>query len=80
MMRLFGQREAICTICNKSIKHKNKAKREWGIKSPLCSDCYLDKMKESYDASIIKKSDRCGMNNKVKNLWEPRWQWDREGL
>ena len=52
-MGIFSRKPANCTICNKQITHKNKAKREWGVKSPLCSDCYLDKMKESYDASII---------------------------
>ena len=79
-MGLFNRKESVCTICNKSIKHKNKAKREWGVKSPLCTDCYLNKMKESYDASIVKKCGNCGIKNKVTELWEPRWQWDMEGL
>ena len=43
-MGIFSRKPAQCTICNKQISHKNKAKREWGVKSPLCSDCYLDKM------------------------------------
>ena len=80
LMRLFGNKESFCTICNKSITHKNKAKREWGVKSPLCSDCYIDKMKESYDAAVIRKCIDCGMKSKVTDLWEPRWQWDMEGL
>ena len=79
-MGLFSRKESVCTLCNKSIKHKNKAKREWGVKSPLCTDCYLNKMKESYDASIIKKCADCGIKKKVTELWEPRWQWDMEGL
>ena len=79
-MRLFGNKESFCTICNKSITHKNKAKREWGVKSPLCSDCYIDKMKESYDAAVIRKCIDCGKKSKVTDLLEPRWQWDMEGL
>ena len=79
-MGLFGRKRASCTICNKEITHKHKAKREWYVKSPLCSDCYLDKMKETYDATIIKKCAICETKNKVTNLWEPRWQWDMEGL
>ena len=77
---IFSRKPAQCTICNKQISHKNKAKREWGVKSPLCSDCYLDKMQESYDATIIKKCISCGVKSKVTDLWEPRTQWDMEGL
>ena len=51
-MGLFGRKRANCTICNKEITHKHKAKREWYVKSPLCGDCYLDKMTQSYDATI----------------------------
>ena len=43
-MGLFGRKRANCTICDKEITHKHKAKREWYVKSPLCSDCYLDKI------------------------------------
>ena len=64
-MGIFSRKPAYCTICNKQITaHKNKAKREWGIKSPLCSDCYLDKMQESYDATRIKKCVSCGVTQK----------------
>ena len=54
IMGIFSRKPAYCTICNKLAVHKNKAKREWGVKSPLCSDCYLDKMQDSYDGSIVK--------------------------
>ena len=55
-MGIFSRKPAYCTICNKQITaHKYKAKREWyDVKSPLCSDCHLDKMQEHYDATIIK--------------------------
>ena len=43
--------------------HKNKAKREWGVKSPLCSDCYLNKMQE-----IL----RCKYNKKMRELWNEK--------
>ena len=58
-MGLFGRKRAICTICNKEITHKHKAKREWYVKSPLCGDCYLDKMKQSYDATITQSCIIC---------------------
>ena len=79
-MGIFSRKPAYCTICNKQISHKNKAKKEWGIKSPLCSDCYLDQMRQAYDASIRKKCVNCRIAAKVTDLWEPRWQWDMEGL
>jgi len=58
-MGIFSRKPAYCTICNKQISHKNKAKKEWGVKSPLCSDCYLDQMRQAYDASIRKKCVNC---------------------
>ena len=81
-MGLFSKKPAYCTICNKQITaHKYKAKREWyGVKSPLCSDCHLDKMQEHYDATLIKKCINCGVKSKITDLWEPRLQWDMEGL
>ena len=79
-MGLFGRKRANCTICNKEITHKHKAKREWYVKSPLCGDCYLDKMKQSYDATITQSCVICKIKSKVTDLWEPRWQWDMEGL
>jgi len=71
-MGIFSRKPAYCTICNKQVIHKNKAKRNWDVKSPLCSDCYLDKMQEDYDATLIKKCINCGVKNKVTDLWEPR--------
>ena len=77
-MGIFSRKPSNCTICNKQITHKHKAKRGWGIKSPLCADCYLDKMHQSYDASLMGKCVICGIKNKITELWEPRWQWDME--
>ena len=37
-------------------------------------------MQEHYDATIIKKCVSCGVTQKVTDLWEPRIQWDMEGL
>lgn len=79
-MILFDRKPAFCTICNKQIKHKHKAKKEWNVKSPLCGDCYVDKMKEAYDAGMFQNCVFCGVKKKVSDLWEPRWQWDMEGL
>ena len=44
-MGIFSRKPAYCTVCNKQIIHKNKAKREWDVKSPLCSDCWQTKCK-----------------------------------
>ena len=36
-------------VCKKETKHKHNAKKEWYVESPLCGDCYMDKMQESYE-------------------------------
>ena len=79
-MGLFSKKPAICTVCKKETKHKHKAKKEWYVESPLCGDCYMDKMKESYDSNIKAKCVVCGKQSKITDLWEPRWQWDMKGL
>ena len=79
-MGLFDKKPSICTVCNKETKHKHKAKKEWYVESPLCGDCYMDKMKESYDSNIKSKCATCGTQKKITDLWEPRWQWDMKGL
>ena len=43
-MGLFSKKSSICTICKKETKHKHKAKKEWYVESPLCGECYMDKM------------------------------------
>ena len=80
IMGLFSKGSAICSICKKETKHKHKAKKEWYVESPLCADCYMDKMKDEYDSNIKSKCITCGDKNKVTELWEPRWQWDMQGL
>ena len=77
---IFKSKPEFCTVCKKQITHKHKAKKEWNVKSPLCGDCYVDKMKESYDASVHQNCVTCGTKHKVTDLWEPRWQWDMTGL
>ena len=39
-------------------------------------------MKEQfYEGTIKQKCVSCGgMTKKITDLWEPRWQWDMEGL
>ena len=63
-MRLFGKKPAICTICKKETKHKHNAKKEWYVESPLCGDCYMDKMQESYDSNIKANCAACGNSKK----------------
>jgi len=79
-MILFNRKPAFCTICNKQITHKHKPKKEWGVNAPLCGDCYVDMMKQSYDESIKQSCVTCGVKKKISDLWEPRWQWDMKGL
>ncbi len=79
-MILFNRKPAFCTVCNKQLTHRHKAKREWDVKSPLCGDCYVDKMQEVYDASVRQKCVSCETKKKISDLWEPRWQWDMKGL
>ena len=79
-MGLFSKEPAICTICKKPTKHKHKPKKEWYVETPLCGDCYMDKMRDEYDANIKSKCITCGTKQKVTDLWEPRWQWDMQGL
>ena len=45
-----------------------------------CGDCYMDKLRDAYDANIKSTCMTCGIKQKVTDLWEPRWQWDMQGL
>ena len=67
-MGLFTKKPAICTVCKKETKHKHKAKKEWYVESPLCGDCYMDKMKESYDSNIKAKCVICGKEFYIKSI------------
>jgi hypothetical protein len=53
-MGLFSKEPKKCAICDKTLTHKHKPKREWGIEGHLCGDCHVDKMKEFYEGSIRK--------------------------
>jgi len=79
-MGLFDRKPSLCSVCKKKLKHKHKPKREWNIKGLLCGECYMDKMKEFYEAKIRQPCVSCGVTQKVSDLWEPRWQWEMEGL
>lgn len=47
---------SFCTICKKSITHKNKPKREWDVEGPLCLDCYMNEMQKNYKSKEIQTS------------------------
>ena len=49
-------------------------------KATLCGDCHFDKSKEYYEGKVRQPCVVCGMTQKITDLWEPRWQWDMEGL
>ena len=40
----------------------------------------FDKSKEYYEGKVRQPCVVCGMTQKITDLWEPRWQWDMEGL
>ncbi|MGD2107538.1 MAG: hypothetical protein PVH93_08020 [Nitrosopumilaceae archaeon] len=40
----------------------------------------MDKTKEFYEATIRQPCIKCGTTRKISDLWEPRWQWDMDGL
>ena len=80
IMGLLSRKPSYCKICGAKLKHKNKPKREWGVKGPLCGDCYVTKTTEFYEAKIIQPCVVCGVRRRVADMWEPRWQWDMDGL
>ena len=79
-MGLFSKKSAVCTVCNKETKHKHKPKKEWNMQYPLCADCYMNTMSQYYHGTFKQKCVKCGTEKKITDLWEPRWQWDMEGL
>lgn len=79
-MGLFGKKPANCTVCNKETTHKHKPKKEWNMQYPLCADCYMNTMSQYYYGTFKQKCVKCGVQQKITDLWEPRWQWDMEGL
>ena len=79
-MGLFSKKPTNCTICNKELTHRHKPKKEWNIKGSLCGDCHFDKSKEYYEGQVRQPCVKCGVTQKITDLWEPRWQWDMEGL
>ena len=47
----------------------------------MCGDCHFDKSKEYYEGKVRQPCVECGITTKkITDLWEPRWQWDMEGL
>ena len=79
-MGLFNRKPTYCTICNKELSHKNKPKKEWNVKGPLCGDCHFEKSKEYYEGKVRQACVLCGITKIISDLWEPRWQWDMNGL
>ena len=79
-MGLFGGKPSTCTVCGAVLKHKSKPKREWNVKGPLCGNCYMDKSKEFYEGKVRQPCVSCGTVRNITDLWEPRWQWDMDGL
>jgi hypothetical protein len=79
-MGLFSKKSVICTLCNKETTHAHKPKKEWNLKYPLCTECYMKTMEQYYSGTFKQKCVKCGVEKKITDLWEPRWQWDMEGL
>lgn len=79
MIELFGKKEAFCTVCKKSISHRNKPKSSWKIEGPLCGNCYVDLMKEHFKKNDDDKCFLCGTEPGSFNLWKPKKEWDIHG-
>ena len=80
VLRLFDKKLAVCTLCKKESKRTQKPKKEWNLQSPLCTDCYMKTMEQYYNGTFKQKCVSCETVQKITDLWEPRWQWDMEGL
>lgn len=81
-MGLFRRKPAYCAVCGKEARHRHKPKREWGMEAGtvLCGECHLDKSREYYEGKVRQKCTRCGGTFKITDMWEPRWQWETDGL
>ncbi len=79
-MGLFSKKPAECTVCKKVITHKHRPKKEWGLEYPLCTDCYMRTLEQYYSGTYKQKCTVCGIEQKITDLWEPRWQWETSGL
>jgi len=40
----------------------------------------MDKMKEFFEGTMTQNCVKCSVKKKITDLWEPRWQWEMEGL
>ena len=40
----------------------------------------MKSMEQYYSGTLKQKCAICGVIQKITDLWEPRWQWDMEGL
>lgn len=79
-MRFLSRKPAYCAICGALLKHKHKPKREWGIKGRICGECHVTKTAEFYEAKVVQPCVICGVRRRIADMWEPRWQWDMDGL
>jgi hypothetical protein len=79
-MGLFSKKPVSCTLCKKETIHKHRPKKEWNMEYPLCTDCYMKSLEQYYNGSFKQKCKSCGSEQKLTDLWEPRWQWDMDGL
>ncbi|CAI9831406.1 MAG: hypothetical protein MPI95_03405 [Nitrosopumilus sp.] len=79
-MGLFSRGPQFCAVCKKELGHRHKPKREWNIKGRLCGDCHFEKSRDYYEGKVRQECAACKKVFKVTDLWEPRWQWDMDGL
>ena len=77
---IFSKKSTHCTVCNKETKRTHKTKKEWNFEGTLCTDCYMKTMEQYYNGTFKQKCAICSAEQKITDLWEPRWQWDMEGL
>ncbi|MBS3925572.1 MAG: hypothetical protein KGZ34_02610 [Nitrosarchaeum sp.] len=43
-----------CTICNSKISLRFNPMDEWGIKGPICGDCYSKKIDKHYPGDHVR--------------------------
>lgn len=79
-MNLFRRKEFVCTVCKKTTGHKHKPKNGWQVEGPLCGDCYVIQMKKFYEQGQRQACVDCSIENDVPDMWEPRYQWNMNGL
>jgi len=77
---LFSKKPVTCAVCGRETSHAHKPKREWGVSGRLCGECHVEKTRAHYDSMTQQACATCGTVTRMRDLWEPHWKWDMDGL